>query len=552
MFARVVPAVRTPLGVEHFDYSIPADLAIHKGDVVMVQFRKTPIPALVTEILERTPFADKAKPIIGKYGELTFPESLVGLLEWTAHWTFSSQPTVFDAWVRNLPKRIPDARCTVHGARDITKGSLTVTWAADAQNRILETARKNSDKRVLIITPQKATASLYAEAIPGSQLLLSDMADGAAFRAWSDWLAAERGILVTTRVGAWLSPCAELVLLDQPEQDDHKQDELTPRYDARKLAAWSAQHAGTVVEAIGITPTLGTDDPAPTIECELIMAVRHPNSRSPIPMLQSDVLNTIRDHEGPRIIIHPIRGEAARFACRDCGWQAVCPSCGFATSSIGGQSICRRCGWKGEAHLECVRCGGLDLGKSLPGIDKLKAAWLKQEPDIEVEWRTMAVEDMEQPIPDNALVVVTDANLLAGVVEDIRRDERLVVAIRRLASRCKHLVLQTDEALGTKAAAWLTTEGFDAFRKAERELRASFGYPPATRLVKLISETEIIKAPFEVRGPYPVAFRVKSRKPRLIYHVIPPKDLAHETLIKALLPLAKTAIIDLDPIAFFR
>jgi hypothetical protein len=159
---------------------------------------------------------------------------------------------------------------------------------------------------------------------------------------------------------------------------------------------------------------------------------------------------------------------------------------------------------------------------------------------------------MEQPISDDALVVVTDANLMAGVVEDIRRDERLVVAIRRLASRSKHLILQTDEALFNKAAAWLTTEGFAAFRISERSLRTAFRYPPATRLVKLISETELTEPRFELRGPYPVAFRAKSRKNRLIYHLLPPKDVSNETLMKALLPLAKTAIIDLDPIAFFR
>jgi primosomal protein N' len=548
MFVRVIPAIRTPLGVEDFDYLIPAGLELKIGDVVMVPFRKTPTPALVTELLEATPYADKAKLVIGKYGGLSFPESFVGLIDWTSEWTFSSRPTVFAAFVRHLPKRIPEIE-VIQPAKN--QGWMKASWTADAQNRILAFA-KESNKRVLIVTPQKATATQYHETLPGSHLLLSDMADGAAFRAWSEWLAKPQGILIATRVGAWLSVCAELVLLDQPEQDDHKQDELTPRYDARKLAAWSAQHAGTTVEAIGITPTLATDDAAPTIECDLKISIRHPNARSPIPMIQPDTLNTLREHEGKRILIHPIRGESARFTCRDCGWQAVCPSCGFATSSIGGMAVCRRCGWKGDAPLECASCGGLDLGKSLPGIERLKSAWKKHEPGVEIEWRTMSVDDMEQPIPPDALVVVTDANLLAGVVEDIRRDERLVIAIRRLASRAKHLLLQTDEALGLKAPTWLTEEGFDTFRAAEKSLRASFHYPPARRLVKLISESELDGLPFESRGPYPVAFRVKSRKSRLIYHIIPPKDIGQEALFRALEPWAKRAIIDLDPIAFFR
>jgi primosomal protein N' len=345
-------------------------------------------------------------------------------------------------------------------------------------------------------------------------------------------------------------------LLDQPEQDDHKQDELTPRYDARKLAAWCAQHAGVEVRAIGNTPTIHIEDEAPTIDAQVTVSIRHPNARSPIPMIQPDVLNTLREHEGHRIIIHPIRGDSARFTCRDCGWQAVCASCGFATAGIEGRAVCRRCGWKGDAPLECGSCGGYDLGKTLPGIDRLKAAWKKHEADIEVEWRTLAVDEVERPFPEGSMVVITDAHLLAGVVEDIRRDERLVIAIRRLAARVSiakgQLILQCDEQLAPKIEPWLTSEGYAAFRATERTLRAAFGYPPARRLVKLITEGTIDKAPFELRGPYPVAFRTKSQKNRFIYHILPPKDIQTEALIRHLLPLAKTAIIDLDPIAFFR
>ncbi len=558
MFARVVPAIRTPLGVEHFDYLIPDNVKTKEGDLVVVQFRKQNIPALVVRILKDSPFAAKAKPLVGSYGSLSFPASLIGLLDWTARTTFSSRPTVFSAWVRKLPKRIPlNPLLTKERERERwNEGAMSALWVVTPEKEILDTVKKAKGKRILIVTPQKIMAAHFASALPNSRLLLSDLADGAAFRAWSEWLAAKKGVLVTTRVGAWLAPYADLVLLDQPEQDDHKQDELTPRYDARKLVAWSAQHAGVKVAAFGITPSLHVDDPAPAVECDLEIAVRHPNSRSPIPMIQSGVLNTIRDHEGPVVIIHPIRGESARFTCRDCGWQAVCPSCRFPTSSIGGQAVCRRCGWKGDAPLQCAACGGIDLGKSLPGIERLQVAWKKYEPDREAEWRTMAVDDLEKPFPDGALVVMTDANLLAGVVEDIRRDERLVMAVRRLAARVLNakgkLILQTDEQLATRIPPWLTSEGFDAFRKTERALRASFGYPPAVRLVKAITETTLPHTQYEVRGPFPVAFRTKSQKNRFIYHILPPKDVLNDELIHALTPLAKSAILDLDPIAFFR
>ncbi|HVM90979.1 MAG TPA: hypothetical protein VMU11_03735 [Verrucomicrobiae bacterium] len=551
MFARVVPALRTPIGVEYFDYSIPEGMEIVIGEIVLVPFRRRSIPALVVDVMASSPYAEKAKPVFGSYGGLRFPPSMVGLLEWTSRWTFSSRPTVLSAWVRRLPKRIPELQRVSWPER--APQPVRVSWSAESERLLIEKASEalHDGKRVLIVTPQKATASRYAAALSNARLLLSDLADGAAFRAWSEW-QTEGGALVSTRVGAWLAPCADLVLLDQPEQDDHKQDELTPRYDARKLVIWSAQHAGSLVEAIGITPTLASEDPAPSLNCRLQISVRHPQARSAIPMMQADTLNTIRDHEGPRIIIHPIRGQSARFTCRDCGWQAMCPSCGFPTSAIGGLAVCRRCGWKGDAPIQCGACGGLDLGKSLPGVERLKSAWAKHEPETPVEWRTMAVDDMEKPIPTDALVVVTDANLLAGVVEDIRRDERLMVAIRRLASRSTQLLLQTDEILASKAPAWLTSDGVSSFRRAELALRRSFRYPPAVRMAKAITTTDVFACPYETRGPFPVAFRTKNQKPRFVFHILPPPEATLEEIERVLAPLAKSAIIDLDPIAFFR
>jgi len=56
----------------------------------------------------------------------------------------------------------------------------------------------------------------------------------------------------------------------------------------------------------------------------------------------------------------------------------------------------------------------------------------------------------------------------------------------------------------------------------------------------------------ELRGPFPVSFRTKSMKPRFICHILPPQDMVESKLISTLTPLASSAIIDLDPVAFFR
>ncbi len=564
-YVRVVPVLRTPAGIDAFDYAVPDGSAYEVGDLVWVPFRRRKTPALVIDTLKISPHADKAQDVIGPYAGIRLPEASVGLLHWLSEWTFASKSTIALAWLRALPKRPADIGAI---RRRKTEGRMDATWTADADRQLIAAAN-SAGGRVLVLTPWLASAKRLAKEIPGSSLLLAGQADGLFFERWTNWASQPSGVLVTTRVGSWLSPVAETVLLHLPEQDDHKQDELSPRYDARRLAAWCAQHAGTRVRAFGVTPPLSSEDAAPDIGLPLRVAIRHPKGHSAIPHLQADVLNTIRDHEGPRVIVHPVRGVAARFTCRDCGWQAACERCGFPVSQDLDRAACRRCSWTGSPPLSCASCGGLDLGKTIPGIERLKRAWRTHE-DAAAEWRTLAVDEYETPLPQGALVVVTDAAFLSGAVEDIRRDERLVVAVRHLAARVAaaggSLVLQAAEHEAPLLETCVRADGHAAYRERERAIRAAFGYPPAVRLVKILVDgapadaerwMSAARRPVSeiggvLRGPFPVAYRPKSRKPRYAIHAVFPKGTDQKRLFTTFRPLGKDVIIDLDPIAFFR
>ncbi|MCE9586262.1 hypothetical protein K8R04_03010 [Candidatus Uhrbacteria bacterium] len=565
MYCRVVPLTRTPPGVEVFDYRVPTTMKVEVGDLILVPFRRSKMPAMVLAKMSTSPFASKAQDVIGSYAGIRFPLSIVELLSHVATTTFTSKPAVLKAWLRSLPKRIPDVIPANAGIqRKKSKPSVTASWSTDHEAKLIERARVllADGKRVLILTPWKARLAMFVEKIGQGSVYSSDLNDGDAFRAWSEFYSGESSLVVATRLGGWLSPLADVVLLDEPENDDYKQDELAPRYDARKLAIWSAEHASTVVEAYGLTPPLHSDEDAPAVEVDLEVVIRHPQGRGAIPMVQGEALNTLREHEGVRIIVHPIKGDVARLTCRDCGHQVICPKCDFVLSADGVNARCRRCGFKGDLPLDCPSCGGTDLGKSLPGIERLKTAWKKHEADIEVEWRGVSNADFELPIPWGACILVTDATLIIGGAEDVRRLEKLAVTFRRLARDVAQskgtLIIQSEEHMAEFWTRVLSTEGFKGFREQERDARHTFGYPPAKRLIKVIveSESEALLAPIkklaDVRGPYPVPYRVKTRKNRYIWHVLPKTNTVSRELLDALSTLSKQALIDLDPIAFLR
>ncbi len=559
-YARVIPVLRTPLGVESFDYQIPIDLHVTAGDLVHVPFRRGKSVALVEEILTDSPFANKALSIIDRYANIHLPLSVIELLDWTAARTLSSKPSVLKAWLRTLPNREPQSMAHLVEEKK-NQSSIKAQWITQPQQRLIERARQESEKRVLILTPWKARTELFQRALKNSRVLHSDLNDGDAFRAWFGFMNGETHYLIATRLGAWLAPFADLVLIDEPENDDHKQDELSPRYDARLMLAWCNQHVGISVESFGLTPPLHTNTTGPMIEARVEPIIRHPNGRSNIPMVQADALEKLIEHTGPRIIVHPIRGMSARLLCRDCGWRAVCDRCGFALSAEADRSVCRQCEKKSDLPLACPSCGGVDLGKSTPGIERLKQAWAKHEPNAAVEWCILSNEDTELPIPKNAIILVTDGSLLGGVVEDVRRRERLCVAFRRLADRvaCADatLLIQCNEASAGQWTEWLTNKGLATFQDEQRRERQIFVYPPATRLVKMITLRPIEfahKLPkyVVISGPFPVKHRSSSRGQRLIYLLRFPPHARETELLQWLTPLASSAIIDLDPVAFFH
>ncbi len=571
MFARVIPLLKTPTGVNGFDYRIPEGLSLEPGDLVVVPFRKQRLVGVVSERMATSPFAAKAASILHRYGEVRFPTSFLALLAWTAERTFSSQPTVLHAWLRALPKRPADGAFQPTISAEQKTSHILTHWTATPQQELLERVRvlQETKKRILIVTPWKTRVDRIHSHIPGSLCLQSDQNMGDYATTWQRFIQNEEGVLVTTRIGAWLMCLADETLIDEPENDDHKQDDLTPRYDVRKLAAWFATTQKGSLETFGITPALHVQVPAPLIPAEVRVFIQHPQGRSQIPCIQADTLQAFVDHEGPRVIIHPIRGVLARLVCRDCGWQAICPTCNYPLALEEHGALCRLCHKHIPLSSDCPHCGSLDLGKSFPGIDRLKQAWTRIYPEIEVTWRDLTNEQMDAPFAPNTFVLVTLTSLLGGAVEDIRRHERQCVAIRRLAARVAEakgvLALQGEELEVTRWLSWLTPEGVQALFEQERASRLLFRYPPSVRRAKLlldIPESEantfitsllkILPPTISSDGPFHVQYGTPGQRKRLVYHLIVPADVPEAQLIHLLSPFAKQIKIDLDPIAFFK
>ena len=572
-FVTVAPSIRTIPGVEEFDYRIEKDADIRVGDVLIVPFRKQEIPAIVISFSEKSAYADRARSLDAPEILLRGGKEAVELLVRSAKRVFVSRPTILQSWLREVPKRgrRGQAPLTIQSTLGgkLERRYLTDRW--DGPRGLLTEAKKRAG-RTLILTPWQDWANHLGTTLE-VPVLHAGTTPTDAWNAIRAFAGSSSGIVVATRMGAWLSLFADTVLLDEPENDDYKQDEQSPRLDARWIVAEaSALRPGLDIIAFGTTPRFGSNvdwKEVPDLNLPLTLEPFQGRSHSEIDGLSATALTKIDEAlaaNRPVIILHPVRGERARITCRDCGWQAICPACDFPVSLVGASALCRRCGKKSSPPDECPSCGGFDFSRSRSGTDRI-ARQIQTDSKREVP-----IVDVTSfygmNLPDRVLVVLTDLALIGGAVEDIRRRERLVIATRRIAAKIASVngelfASGSDEGID-EAQNWLTADGVAKTWESEKADRRSFGYPPMVWMAKILVDGTEQKASallssiqdrlpsgMELRGPFPVPFRAKSRKMRYVIHLVAKGSVTEKALRLLLEPLVGRAIIDLDPIAFF-
>lgn len=570
-YASIVPAIRTVHGVDVFDYLIEDTADLQPGDIIRIPFRTRSIIGMIVSIADTSPFASKAVNIGAPTPLLRTKDAGVALLTGSASRCFTPRPSILTSWLRTVPKRAISTPSNQTSAQSPFPRRET-RYALDRLQETYTCAQQSSGQVVIIVPWQHRAEQLAADL--EAPCLHADMAAGRAWNAIQAFVSQQTRIIVTTRIGAWLSLFADCVILDEPENDDHKQDEMTPRLDARWTVSQAAQlipQLSTVF--VSTTPSVTSLDvpweQVPSIEPHLTLEATLVGSRSKIDSITSSTLTRMEAsiEEGRScIVIHPIRGDRARFTCRDCGWIAPCNNCGFVLSRLSTGAVCRKCSKRATAPEHCINCGGLDLSRSVSGGDRLASQLTDQiGPGAQVVNLT---DFWRMNIPEACTIVITNIALIGGVVEDIRRKERLVISFRRLAALCHsakaHLIVQGDERLLAQCHQWLSREGLQLTWKKEQNERSLFGYPPSRHLAKLLIdgtadhaqslyETIVQQAPsdWSVSLPLPVPYRPASRSPRFCLQLSAPLSTTSEAFTAFLQTFAGKAIIDLDPIAFF-
>lgn len=415
-------------------------------------------------------------------------------------------------------------------------GDAETRWAWIA-NAVAAVVRDGG--RALVLVPEIADAPAAAERLGRAgtvAVLHSGLAPRDRRAVWDRIRAGAAAVVVGTR-SALFAPLARLrmIVVDDEQSEAYKSD-AAPRYHARDVAARRARLEDARLVLASAAPSVETYAAAgagtlATIRLPAarrgprvtVVDMRAERRRGHVGYLSRDLMQAITRHlraRGTVALVVPQTGYARILLCRECGAAVRCPACDIAMAydREEGTIRCRVCGRSGRAPDVCPRCRGVGLRGVGAGTKRIEEVVRRLFPALRIARLDAETgRDAARVARDFAagrirLLVGTVMLLrahrarptLAGVVDadgtlylpDFRAAERTLQRLRAAAELPAggpgagppaEIVLQTR--VPEHPVMQAIAGGRDAgFYDAELALRREFGYPPSSRLVRVVAE----------------------------------------------------------------
>ena len=393
------------------------------------------------------------------------------------------------------------------------------------------------------LTPQ--TRQRFRSRFDSVAVLHSHLSDAERHWHWQQIAQGEVQVVVGARSAIFApTPRLGLIVLDEEHETSFKQ-ETTPRYHARDVAVERAKMQNIPLVLGSATPALETWHKARTGEYELVSMPERVMNR-PLPavatvdlrherqskqsygaisrQLISAMHQTMQD-DGQVILLLNRRGYSTNIQCPSCGFVLECPQCEISLThhkyGISGQrrelAICHYCDYQMVAPNRCPECQGDGIRFGGLGTQRLEEEVRSRFPDVPVlrmdsdtMQRPNAHEEALDRFRKGAVKILVGTQMIAkgldfpnvtlvGVINadtalhfpDFRAGERTFQLVTQVAGRTGRGEMEgrvlvqtyTPEHLAIQAAIRHEYQMF-----ADRELpgREQFGYPPFTKMIRLI------------------------------------------------------------------
>jgi primosomal protein N' (replication factor Y) len=364
-------------------------------------------------------------------------------------------------------------------------------------------------------------------------ILHSSLTPSQRLTEWTRVLDGKVDLVIGARSAIFAPfPNLGMIAIDEEHEGSYKSG-TTPRYHARQVAMYRASQEGAVLLMGSATPSLeawhhmreGTitelrlpdrlsGGAMPAVE---VIDMRHQQGPLSAPLLEE--IGKTRAEGRQSILFLNRRGFSYLFHCRSCGYEMSCTHCSVALTYHKGRErmICHYCGRSAAPITICPQCGSLDVGYSGFGTEGIEEELQRHFPRLVVRRiDTDAVKKkkvLRQALADfregrihvlvGTQMVAKGLNFpgvkLVGIVNadtgfqlpDFRAAERTFSLIVQVSGRAGRSIPDGRVLIQTwrpgAAAIMMAREGrLEEFYSSELEVRRQLGFPPFSRLVRLV------------------------------------------------------------------
>lgn len=403
-------------------------------------------------------------------------------------------------------------------------------------------------RNVLYMVPEIAVSRQLEERLKrifGDMLLTFHSKESSASRVnVAEAMKSRQYVVLGTRSSIFL-PHHDLgvVIVDEEHDSSYKQDAPAPRYNGRDTALMLAKLNRADVVLGSATPSLeslyncktgkmayvrlseryfGAEDSDVEI-IDTIAERRKRGMKGSFSYKLIERINEVLSDGGQILLLRARRAYSPAVQCVRCGDIPRCPHCNVPLSyhRQEGVLMCHYCGWRTPFDAKCGKCGGAlePVGAGTQKIEEEAAALFPSARIARLDSDTASAAGRENEIIREfsrkkidilvgtqiiakgfdfdglSMVAVIGADSLVGQ-QDFRADERSVQLLEQFRGRCGRrgekglFVIQTAQPSHPvyRVFARSNEDGVDVKSLMDNMLneRFQFGYPPFSRIVKII------------------------------------------------------------------
>ena len=403
-------------------------------------------------------------------------------------------------------------------------------------------------RNVLYMVPEIAVSRQLEERLKrifGDMLLTFHSKESSASRVnVAEAMKSRQYVVLGTRSSIFL-PHRDLgvVIVDEEHDSSYKQDAPAPRYNGRDTALMLAKLNRADVVLGSATPSLeslyncktgkmayvrlseryfGAEDSDVEI-IDTIAERRKRGMKGSFSYKLIERINEVLSDGGQILLLRARRAYSPAVQCVSCGDIPRCPHCNVPLSyhRQEGVLMCHYCGWRTPFDAKCGKCGGAlePVGAGTQKIEEEAAALFPSARIARLDSDTASAAGRENEIIKEfsrkkidilvgtqiiakgfdfdglSMVAVIGADSLVGQ-QDFRADERSVQLLEQFRGRCGRrgekglFVIQTAQPSHPVYSVFVRSDenGVDVKSLMDNMLseRFQFGYPPFSRIVKII------------------------------------------------------------------